>query len=100
MTEQEFKKQVAEILRTEIKYSGQIGDYVIHGAIDSIWKLHTEQKLNIASVVRPEVECAKEGELLPAEGPEKSVCDGCKKPVIGYTTFRGIQVCHHCCKPL
>jgi len=34
----------------------------------------TKQKLNIASVVRPEVESAKEGELLPASGGEANTC--------------------------
>jgi len=43
ITEKEFKERCAEILRKEITFSHQVGDYVIHGALDSLWKLHTEQ---------------------------------------------------------
>lgn len=43
ITEEDYKKRCAEILRNNITFAGQIGDYVIHGALDAIWKLHTEQ---------------------------------------------------------
>ena len=43
ITEKEFKERCAEILRKEITFSHQVGDYVIHGALDSLWKLHIEQ---------------------------------------------------------
>lgn len=46
ITEEEFKKRCAEILRNNITFAGQVGDYVIHGALAELWKLHTEQKLN------------------------------------------------------
>jgi hypothetical protein len=50
MTEEQFKKRCAEILRENIHFYGPLGDYVIHGALDAIWKLHTKQKLNIHGV--------------------------------------------------
>lgn len=52
MNEEQFKKAVAEILRKEITFSGQLNDFVIHGALDSIWELHTKQKLNIHGVMQ------------------------------------------------
>jgi uncharacterized membrane protein YraQ (UPF0718 family) len=37
--EPELRKRIAEILRNGITFSGQVGDYVIHGAIDELIKL-------------------------------------------------------------
>lgn len=34
------KKEIAQILKDNITFSGQLGDYVIHGAIDKIIELH------------------------------------------------------------
>ena len=34
------KKQIAKILKENITFSGQLGDYVVHGAIDKIIELH------------------------------------------------------------
>jgi hypothetical protein len=52
---EQFKEQCAEILRKNITFSGQIGDYVIHGALDALWELHqmeTDQK-KIAECYQP-----------------------------------------------
>jgi hypothetical protein len=40
--EEEFKEHVAQILRDNITFAGQVGDYVIHGALDKIWQLHSQ----------------------------------------------------------
>lgn len=40
--EDAFKNRVAQIMRDNITFSGQVGDYIIHGALDEIWKLHLE----------------------------------------------------------
>lgn len=52
ITEKEFKERCADILRKNITFSHQVGDYVIHGALDALWQLHTEQNLNIHSVMQ------------------------------------------------
>lgn len=43
MTEDQFKERCADILRENITFSGQLRTYVIHGALEEIWKLHIEQ---------------------------------------------------------
>lgn len=52
ITEKEFKERCADILRKNITFSHQVGDYVIHGALDALWELHTEQNLNIHGVMQ------------------------------------------------
>lgn len=39
--EQELREQIAQILRDNITFSGQVGYYVIHGAIDKLIELFT-----------------------------------------------------------
>ena len=46
LTEKQFKERCAEILRSRITFSGQLGDYIIHGALEELWQLHIEQKLH------------------------------------------------------
>jgi mRNA-degrading endonuclease YafQ of YafQ-DinJ toxin-antitoxin module len=41
--EKAFEEKVAEILRENIYFSGQLGDYVIHGALEKIWELHCQE---------------------------------------------------------
>lgn len=49
MTEQQYRKECARIIRDNITFSPQIGDYVIHGALDKLWKLHLQEAKNISS---------------------------------------------------
>lgn len=58
MTEEQFKDKCARILRDNITFSPQGQNYIITGALDAIWKLHIEQKLNKHGVSgkRPTVE--------------------------------------------
>ncbi len=44
LTEEQYKERCAEILRDNITFSGQLGDYVIHGALEMLWKLHINQE--------------------------------------------------------
>ena len=37
------RESIVEILKDNITFSGQVGDYVIHGAIDKILELHNKQ---------------------------------------------------------
>ena len=59
ITEKEFKERCAEILRKNITFSHQVGDYVIHGALDSLWKLHTEQNSHKHDVMQAGSDGAK-----------------------------------------
>lgn len=52
ITEKEFKNKCAEILHKNITFSHQVGDYVIHGALEELWKLHTEQNSHKHSVMQ------------------------------------------------
>ena len=47
MTKEEYQKEAAKILRDNITFSGQVGDFVIHGALEKLWELHN-QAPNIA----------------------------------------------------
>ena len=42
--EKNFKETVAKILKDNITFSGQVGDYIIHGALEKIWELHKKDK--------------------------------------------------------
>lgn len=75
ITEQQYKERCAEILRNNITFSHQIGDYVIHGALEALWKLHTEQ-----TDVNPLV--------------SGSVCPRCNGPMI---TLSGHKYCENEC---
>lgn len=57
-----------------------------------------QQKLNIGSVVRPEVESAKEGELLPESDGEANISAGCCDHV-EWVVRLGILQCANCGKP-
>lgn len=58
-------------------------------------ELYAQQKLNIASVVRPASDSSEGGELLPAEALEKSVSAGpccCNNMTLGQTECDGLCV--------
>ena len=42
-TDKERRDKIAQILRDGITFSGQVGDYVIHGAIDELIKYNETQ---------------------------------------------------------
>jgi hypothetical protein len=46
--EREFKDKVIQIMRDQITFSGQLHDYVVHGALESIWRLHYSRTEEIA----------------------------------------------------
>lgn len=66
MTEQEFKNRVAEILKDKIHFSPQLESYVIHGALDEIWQLHTSETQTNKAASSQQVLTDKEIENLVA----------------------------------
>ena len=48
MTKEEYQNEAAKILRENITFSGQVGDYVIHGALEKLWELHSPIQKQIA----------------------------------------------------
>lgn len=45
-------EQIAEILRDNITFSGQVGDYVIHGAIEKILERENQESIAFAKWIQ------------------------------------------------
>lgn len=48
MTTDKTKEEIAAILRDNIHFSGQVGDYVIHGAIEKLLEREQVQSIGFA----------------------------------------------------
>ncbi len=79
-------KTAEEVLKKRIPVNGFItntgdADYSRDECISAMIEYAAQFKPNEqqGGVVRPEVECAKAGEMLPAEGAELTVCDGIRR---------------------
>ena len=51
-TDKERRDKIAQILRDGITFSGQVGDYVIHGAIDELIKYNETQVIPLREQIR------------------------------------------------
>lgn len=50
MNKEQFKIKCAEILRDNITLSPQTQNYVIHGALEELWKIYSQNQLAITEV--------------------------------------------------
>ena len=96
MTEEQFKNRCAEILREHVTFSHQLGDFVIHGALDAIWRLHNEQNLNKPVFMQAEASASAEGESVASSAVAQNGrgCPKCKGQYI--TTRYDIEQCYDC----
>lgn len=78
MTNEDTRKRIANIIRENITFSGQIGDYIIHGAIEKLcdlidennraWRDYHEQAEPKEEQSQFEIVKVKTGQIVECEG--------------------------------